>query len=95
VSARLSLAHSVAACGLADDLGDLGLHSARALVLRDLHDAAPAILADLARLDTSAPAGSSAAYRAKVACALAPIVEAWSRGDAAAVNAARAAEVSL
>jgi len=90
---RVSLAHSVAVCGLAEDLVALGLHSAAAIVRADMHEATPAILADLARLDTSAPAGSSAAYRARVACALAPIVEAWARGDAAAVNAAREAEV--
>ncbi len=94
MTARVSLAHSVAACGLAEDLVALGLHSAAAIVRADLHEASPAIITDLMRLDTSAPAGSSAAYRARVACAIVPIVEAWARGDAASVNAAReAAEV--
>lgn len=92
--ARALAAEGEAADALADDLvEDVGLLSAAAIVRRGLRDLAPAILSDLARLDTSAPAGSVGGNRAAAARTLGPIVEAWGRGDDGAVLAARAAWV--
>lgn len=70
---------------LSDSLAVFRMHSAAALVRHGLRDAAPAIVSDLAALDTSAPAGSLAASRAADARTLTAIVRLWARGDGAGV----------